>query len=193
MFASCSPRCHPQHYAKWPRCRPHILLNTRNRRLGRVFAAQYENDILSKAVQFYEEAWGGDMQLLESLVAEDHIQRDMVWQDTPGVGREKLLGGIQRFRSIYPDIAFRVLDASASPTNDKVFVHWTMTGTFEGERASSSGISLLRFEDGRIAETSVYRQALPAEVILAQRSKRVEPVAQGILLGKRTTEVPENP
>ena len=75
----------------------------------------------------------------------------------------------------------------------QVFVHWTMTGTFEGERASSSGISLLRFEDGRIAETSVYRQALPAEVLLAQRSKRVEPVAQGILLEKRTSEVPDNP
>lgn len=75
----------------------------------------------------------------------------------------------------------------------QVFVHWSMTGTFEGERASSSGISLLRFEDGRIAETNVYRQALPAEVSLAQRSKRVEPVEQGILLEKRSSEVPDNP
>ena len=37
-------------------------------------------------------------------------------------------------------------------------------------------------ESGLIAETQVYRQALPAEVTLAQRSKRVEPVEQGILL-----------
>lgn len=75
----------------------------------------------------------------------------------------------------------------------QVFVHWTMTGTFEGEHTSSNGISLLRFEHGRIAETSVYRQALPAEVTLAQRSKRVDPVQQGILLEKRTSEVPDNP
>lgn len=65
----------------------------------------------------------------------------------------------------------------------KVFVQWTMTGTFEGERAQSAGISLMSFDEhGLIAETQVYRQALPAEVILAQRSKRVEPVEQGILL-----------
>ncbi len=66
-----------------------------------------------------------------------------------------------------------------------------MTGTFEGESAQSSGISLMSFDaDGLIAQTQVYRQALPAEVLLAQRSKRVEPVEQGILLeqGSRSTE-----
>lgn len=31
-------------------------------------------------LQFYEVAWGGDRGLLERLVAEDHIQRDLVWQ-----------------------------------------------------------------------------------------------------------------
>ena len=72
----------------------------------------------------------------------------------------------------------------------QVFVHWTMSGTFEGELATSSGISLLRFDaaDGRIAETCVFRQALPAEVLLAQRSKRVEPVMQGILLQRETRQ-----
>ena len=60
---------------------------------------------------------------------------------------------------------------------------WSMSGTFEGERAQSSGISLMSFnESGLIKETHVYRQALPAEVTLAQRSKRVEPVEQGVLL-----------
>ena len=64
-----------------------------------------------------------------------------------------------------------------------MFVQWSMTGTFEGETGQSSGVSLMSFDDeGRIAETQVYRQALPAEVTLAQRSKRVEPVEQGVLL-----------
>ena len=62
-------------------------------------------------------------------------------------------------------------------------MHWSMTGTFEGERAQSSGISMMCFDDaGLITETQVYRQALPAEVVLAQRSKRVEPVEQSVLL-----------
>lgn len=93
------------------------------------------------------------------------------------------------------DVLTTVLSTSQSchSLDVQVFVHWTMTGTFEGEPASSSGVSLLRFEDGRIAETSVYRQALPAEVQLAQRSKRMEPVAQGILLENRTSESPDNP
>lgn len=65
----------------------------------------------------------------------------------------------------------------------QVFVQWSMTGTFEGEAGRASGISLMSFDDdGRIAETQVYRQALPAEVTLAQRSRRVEPVEQGVLL-----------
>ncbi len=62
-------------------------------------------------------------------------------------------------------------------------MHWRMTGTFEGESAQTSGLSLMSFDGkGLISETQVYRQALPAEVLMAQRSKRVEPVEQGILL-----------
>ena len=68
----------------------------------------------------------------------------------------------------------------------QVFVHWSMSGTFEGERAETSGISLLSFDpEGRIAETCVYRQALPAEVKMAQR--RGNAVPQGALLGSDST------
>ena len=70
----------------------------------------------------------------------------------------------------------------------KAFVQWSMTGTFEGEGAQTSGISLMSFnEDGLITETQVYRQALPAEVLMAQRSTRVEPVEEGILLEKKSS------
>ena len=65
----------------------------------------------------------------------------------------------------------------------QVFVHWSMSGTFEGEGSETSGISLMSFdENGKIAETRVYRQALPAEVAMAQRSTRAGAVPQGILL-----------
>ncbi len=39
-----------------------------------------------------------------------------------------------------------------------------MSGTFGSRAHTSSGISLLTFNDGRIAETCVYRQATPAEM-----------------------------
>ncbi len=58
-------------------------------------------------------------------------------------------------------------------------MQWSMTGTSEGERAETSGISLMSFDDsGKIAETRVYRQALPAETAMAQNPKRVEPVKE---------------
>lgn len=114
-------------------------------------------------------------------------------------------------RSIYPDIGFRVTDMCACTSGNKVrcsfscycpavpvscdgwashlpvlaqvFVNWSMSGTFEGERSETSGISLMAFDDeGRIAETLVYRQALPAEVAMAQRSRGSAAVPQGILL-----------
>ena len=72
------------------------------------------------------------------------------------------------------------------PEHAQVFVHWSMSGTFEGEQAETSGISLMSFDgDGRIAETCVYRQALPAEVKLARQ--RGNAVPQGALLGSDST------
>ena len=59
-----------------------------------------------------------------------------------------------------------------------------MEGTSEGEHATSTGISLLSFdEQNRIAESIVYRQALPAEVAMAKRAKKA--VEQNVLLEKR--------
>ncbi|CAL5228911.1 g12132 [Coccomyxa viridis] len=156
-------------------------------RLGRrplsALHAINRDEMLSKAKQFYEEAWAGKLGLMDELIAEEHAQRDMVWQEEPRLGRDKLRKGIEYIRSIYPDIEFTVQEGSACTDSQKVFVHWRMTGTFEGESAQTSGISLMSFDGtGLISETQVYRQALPAEVVMAQRSKRVEPVEQGILL-----------
>jgi len=35
---------------------------------------------MPSALQFYEEAWAGKLELMDELMAEDHAQRDMVWQ-----------------------------------------------------------------------------------------------------------------
>ena len=86
-------------------------------------------------------------------------------------------------RRIYPDLAFTVTRAAAADAGH-VFVEWAMSGTFEGEAHAATGVSLLTFDaDGRVARTQVYRQALPAEVVLAQRSAAGE-VEQGVLLAR---------
>lgn len=32
------------------------------------------------ALQFYEVAWAGKLELMDELIAEEHAQRDMIWQ-----------------------------------------------------------------------------------------------------------------
>ena len=55
----------------------------------------------------------------------------------------------------------------------QVFVQWDMTGTWEGNAECASGVTVVTFNDeGLIKGSYVYRQALPAETVLAGRSGR---------------------
>ncbi len=56
------------------------------------------------------------------------------FQENPGVGREKLVGGIQRFKEIYPDIKFQVTEACACPDSSKV-------GTCSGTHMTAADFS----------------------------------------------------
>jgi hypothetical protein len=143
---------------------------------------------IAAATALYERAWstpGGDA-LLEDLVAADHAQLDEVWQrgKEPAGGRVALRKGMRHMRRIYPDLAFTVLQATASEATGDVFVEWRLTGTWEGTAEASTGLSLLSFDgEGRIGRTRVYRQALDAEVELAKRGTGgSRPVEQGVLL-----------
>jgi len=37
-------------------------------------------------------------------MAEDHAQLDRIWQEKPGVGRQRMKRGILAYRKAYPDI-----------------------------------------------------------------------------------------
>ena len=95
-----------------------------------------------------------------------------------------------------------VLRGQGSGRDSVVFVEWTFRGTFEGRADVARGVTLFEFdcaeeeeeeddEKGppssrrppRIARSSVYRQALPAEVDLARRTKGE--VAEGALLERK--------
>ena len=150
---------------------------------------------------------------LEPFLTEDHVQRDMVWQaGRESVGRAAMAKGMRHMRrAVYPDLAFSVDRASVvaegSGRDSVVFLEWTFRGTFEGRADVARGVTVFDFEEEgpsspspassspasssssassappRIARSSVYRQALPAEVDLARRTKGE--VAEGVLLEQK--------
>ena len=164
----------------------HAAVRPPPRLAGARAAAAAPSDRVATAVRFYEEAWSrpDGASLLPDLVAEQHVQRDAVWQEgRESVGRDRLAKGMRHMRrAVYPDISFVVKHAAES--DERVMVEWRMAGTFEGRADTGAGVTVFEFDGaGRIAASTVYRTALPAEVDLARRTAAGE-VKQGVLLGR---------
>lgn len=141
---------------------------------------------IQTARKFYEGAWStADAEeldrLIDSTVAEDHSQEDMVWQQNPRKGRDSIRNGIKFIRKLYPDARYVVDQAALTEDGSQVFVHWTMTGTFEAQAESITGMSLLTIDGSFISRTQVFRQALRAEVEMG-RKRQDGQVPQGALL-----------
>lgn len=113
---------------------------------------------LSAARRVFEEAWGdGKLEAIDAVHADDFVGHDPVRGDHPLEGSREL---IATYREALPDLEMTVEDVFAA--DDKVVVRWSATGTFEheimgqsptGERGERvGGITILRFEGGRIAE-----------------------------------------
>jgi hypothetical protein len=155
--------------------------------------------LLFTAKRFYEHAWSlpnPSEADLEPYLSEGHVQRDLVWQaGRESVGRGAMAKGMRHMRrAVYPDLSFTVekaavVDDESKSATTSVFVEWVFRGTFEGRADIARGVTVFDFEgggergSGKIARSSVYRQALPAEVDLARRTKKGE-VAEGVLLEK---------
>lgn len=132
--------------------------------------------MISTATQLYEEVWSsGRVTLLEGLMAEDHEQHDMVWQPTRvGLGRRSMKRGILAYRTLYPDLKFKVQDTGVGSDGSSIFVRWSAMGTHLGEvrghpptgkKAEFAGLSQLHFDQqGRIKKSWVFRQAPEDEV-----------------------------
>jgi predicted ester cyclase len=54
------------------------------------------------------------------------------------------------YRAIFPDLQIEVLDQFSA--NDCVISRWTLHGTHRGKRVTLPGITISRFEQGKIAE-----------------------------------------
>jgi steroid delta-isomerase-like uncharacterized protein len=105
------------------------------------------------------EAWSsGELDRLDELVAPDVVHHDPYDPNAAG-GLDGLKKTIALNREAFPDLRITVEDQLAE--DDKVTTRWTATMTHEGDlggvaasgkRVTLSGITIERFEDGKVVE-----------------------------------------
>jgi predicted ester cyclase len=89
----------------------------------------------------------GNLQRARELYAEDFIDHvnALEFHGQDGIARSVAL-----YRAIFPDLEIRVLDQAAD--GDRVTSRWTLHGTHKGRAITLPGITITRFENGKIAE-----------------------------------------
>jgi steroid delta-isomerase-like uncharacterized protein len=106
--------------------------------------------------------WSGAGELMTPGVVMHHPS-----SPEPVVGFDAVRGFLSAFRAGFPDMHMSVEDAFAG--GDKVAVRWAMKGTHNGDlfgipptgrSVAIQGVSLLRMEDGKIAEDWVIEDTL---------------------------------
>jgi steroid delta-isomerase-like uncharacterized protein len=103
----------------------------------------------------------GDTSTADELIAADAVNHDPA-QPEEGHGPDGFKQTIELYRAAFPDLTFTI-DAIFSD-GDMVCTRWSTTGTHEGDlmgipasgnHITSSGISVDRVEDGKVAESWV--------------------------------------
>ena len=89
----------------------------------------------------------GDLVRARELYAEDFL--DHV-NDLEFRGQEGIAKSVALYAAIFPDLEIRVDDQVTE--GDRVTSRWTLRGTHRGRRVELMGITISRFENGRIAE-----------------------------------------
>lgn len=100
---------------------------------------------------------GGDVALVEDLIADDHICHGPLGNHC---GLESIRRDVLGLRDAFPDLRFELTDLVAE--GDRVARRWVATGTHygpfqgiapTGRRVSVTGIAIDRVHDGKLAET----------------------------------------
>jgi predicted ester cyclase len=96
------------------------------------------------------EAWNtGELSRLDQYIAADVIHHDP-YDPNGAHGLAGMKSTIARNRESTPDLAITIEDQIAE--GDKVATRWTATMTQQGRRASLKGVTIDRFENGKIVE-----------------------------------------
>jgi steroid delta-isomerase-like uncharacterized protein len=111
------------------------------------------------ARRFVEECWNqGKVDMVGELVANNCRFHDPVFPNLTS-GAENLKQHISTCRNGFPDLVFSIDDSIAE--RNEVVLHWTSRGTHKAQflglaptnrRATVSGTSIFRIENGKIAE-----------------------------------------
>lgn len=117
-----------------------------------------ENKAVSR--RWFEEVFGeGKLELADELMAADVTIHEPATPALPD-GIEGARQLVSTYRSAFPDLHFTVEDVLAE--GDKVVVRWTGRGTHNGDlpgipatgrNSTVTGISIDRFENGKVAES----------------------------------------
>ncbi len=112
-------------------------------------------DNKSIAHALFSKAWNeGDFS-----VAEEYVSPNIIDNFDKSEGIESFKGVIQTFRSAFPDLRLTIEDEIVE--GDKVVHRWMMNGTQKGEimgipptnkQATWTGITIVRFADGKVVE-----------------------------------------
>lgn len=110
--------------------------------------------------RFFIDAFSeGRLEALDEVIAADARAHDPGNPQYTG-GTEAAKGLVSMYRSAFPDLRFEVEDMISE--GEKVATRWKASGTHEGDlpdipatgrHATSTGITIDRFEDGRIVES----------------------------------------
>lgn len=124
----------------------------------------YDPKALSR--EFLETVWnGGDLSTVDALVGPATVIRDPAMKAFQGP--EGVREMVRTYRGAFPDLRFDVEEQVAE--GDRVVTRWTSTGTHRGQlmgipptgnRVTITGITMERFENGRIVDVTVSWDAL---------------------------------
>ena len=116
-------------------------------------------DNLTASKRVIEEAFNqGNMDVIDEVCAENWVGHDPLSGDED---REAAKASMSMYRDAFPDLHFTIEDAFEA--GDKAVIRWSGVGTFENELMGLqpnhekgqpvNGITIDRFEDGKIAES----------------------------------------
>jgi len=108
-----------------------------------------------------EEVWNqGKLDVIDELWSADTVSHDASFPNGRNTGPKGSRQFVETTRAAFPDLRFTIHDQIAE--GDKVVTRWTMTGTHSdalmgiaptGKRVTVTGISIARFQAGRLVET----------------------------------------
>lgn len=109
-----------------------------------------------------EDVWGeGTLELIEEYVAEEYIEHNTASPEDIR-GPEGYRENVEMVRTALPDMEVDVVTEHLVAEGDRVYYHYTITGTHDGPfmgieptgtEVSVSGMGIARFEDGMIVES----------------------------------------